>query len=62
MVQRCISSVASLVDDIFVTITKNTPKDDTSKIEKVVKGENNWRDLLLEGVIELVDANETKTD
>src|SRR5258708_38976426 len=37
MVQRCIASVAPVVDGIFITITKNRPDDDSSAIEEVAK-------------------------
>ena len=37
MVERSIASVAPVVDGIFLTITKNNPKDDTSAIERIAK-------------------------
>ncbi len=37
MVKRCIVSLTGLVDDVFVTITKDKPDSDTSAIENVLK-------------------------
>lgn len=50
MVERCISSIAPVVDGVFVTITKNSETDDTSALEEVLKKFNahityfNWCD------------------
>lgn len=40
MVERCIRSVEKYVDGIFLTITKNSPKDNTKPLEKLAQKYN----------------------
>ena len=53
-----VSTSAGRVLRPLIIVKKSKPLLTSEKIEKVIRGEINWRDLLLEGVIELIDANE----
>ena len=53
-----VSTSAGRVLRPLIIVKKSKPLLTSEQIEKVIRGEINWRDLLLEGVIELIDANE----
>ena len=53
-----VSTGAGRVLRPLIIVKNGKPLLTSEKIEKVIRGENIWRDLLFEGSIELVDANE----
>lgn len=53
-----VSTAAGRVLRPLIVVSNGEPLLTRDMINKVANGEQSWRDLLLEGVIELVDANE----
>ncbi len=53
-----VSTSAGRVLRPLIVVQGGKPLLTQEMIEKVTRGEKNWRDLLLDGVIELIDANE----
>jgi|TARA_B100000315_G_scaffold42044_1_gene36974 DNA-directed RNA polymerase subunit B len=53
-----VSTSAGRVIRPLIVVKNGKPLLSVEKIEKIIQGENNWRDLLMDGLIELIDANE----
>ncbi|MFC1755020.1 DNA-directed RNA polymerase subunit B [Thermoproteota archaeon] len=67
LVENCshrvyVSTSAGRVLRPLIIVKDSAPLLTTDLISKVSSGEKNWRDLLLDGVIELVDANEEENN
>lgn len=67
LVENCshrvyVSTSAGRVLRPLIIVKDSVPLLTTELISKVSSGQKNWRDLLLEGVIELVDANEEENN